>query len=130
MIEFNPDGSIKLTEAQTRQNDLEKQSTTITREQISVKPAQAQIRIKLHENAGNIDELISFYYKIDDSPFKSVEHSIHQIDEKTFIIKVDKGSLLMYGLLNFMIQCFKSKISNSGHNNVIVKGIWANYGNC
>jgi len=129
MLEFNPDGSIKLSDAQIRQNDLEKQSVVITREQISVKPAVAQVRIRLPEYVQNIDEIINFYYKIEVSQFRSVEHSVHKVDEKTFLIKVDKGSMLMYSLLNFMIDCFKSKLSQTQNQRVIVKGSWDNYGN-
>jgi hypothetical protein len=128
MLEFNPDGSIKLSDSQQKQNDLEKSSIIITREQLSVKPAQAQIRIKFPEYV-RPEEVIDFYHKIDDSQFNSVEHSIHQIDEKTFIVNVDKGAMLMYGLLNFMAACFKSRFSNMMNKNVIIKGIWANYGN-
>jgi hypothetical protein len=128
MLEFNPDGTIKLPENQIRQQQLDRQSIVITREQISVKPARAQIRIKLPETMEN-ESLINFYSKIDDSEFKSVEHSIQKIDEHTFVIKVDKGAMLMYGLLNFLIDCFKSKLSNSGCNKVIVRGMWAKYGN-
>lgn len=129
MLEFNPDGSIKLTDSQQKQNDLEKSSIIISREQISVKPAQAQIRIKFPD-AQNAEDIINFYHKIDDSQFNSVEHSIHQIDDKTFVVKVDKGAMLMYGLLNFMAACFKSRFSNMLNKNVIINGVWANYGNC
>ncbi|MFA5084544.1 MAG: hypothetical protein WC475_04180 [Candidatus Paceibacterota bacterium] len=129
MLEFNPDGSIKLSDAQARQNEIERQSFIIAREQISVKPAIAQVRITLPECARKIDEMISFYYKIDVSRFESVEHSAHKIDERTLLIKVDKGSMLMYGLLNFMIDCFKSKLSQEQGQRVIVRGSWDNYSN-
>lgn len=131
MLEFNSDGSIKFSENQIKQNELEKQNIVITREQISVKPAKAQIRIKFPEDVQNPDEIIKFYNIIDDSEFKSVDHSISQIDKQTFIIKVDRGSMLMYGLLNFLIDCFKGHLSQRLRYNqgVIVKGIWANYGN-
>jgi len=128
MLQFNPDGTLKLTDAQAKQNDIERNSIVITREQLNVKPAIAQIRIKLPADM-HPNEIVNFYHKIDDSQFRSVEHSIHQIDERTFLIKVDRGSMLMYGLLNFMIQCFKGRLSNNGCNDVIVKGTWANYGN-
>jgi len=131
MLEFNSDGSIKLSDAQIRQNDVEKQSVIITREQISIKPAVAQIRIRFPEYVQNPDEIIDFYYKIEDSQFNSVEHSIHKIDEKTFLIKVDKGSMLMYSLLNFMIDCFKMRFEQDigCKQSVVVKGSWDNYGN-
>ena len=75
MLEFNPDGSLKLTSGQIKQNETEKKSVVITREQISVKPAKAQIRIRFPDGMDGIDELINFYYKIDDSEF-TTEHSI------------------------------------------------------
>jgi hypothetical protein len=34
----------------------------------------------------------------------------------------------MYGFLNFVIDCFKSKLENGGKS-VIVKGTWENFGN-
>ena len=128
MLEFNPDGSMKLTDKQVMQKEAEEQSVIITREQISVKPAKAQIRIKFPEE-GKVDNLISFYGKIEEGQFRSVEHSIEKIDEKTFIVKINKGSMLMYGLLNYLIGCFRSKLINSNCGKIIVKGSWANYGN-
>lgn len=127
MIEFNPDGSIKFSENQAKQNELEKQSIVIIREQISVKPAKAQLRVRFPDNSG-INELMNFYYKINDYQYRSVEHSIQSIDSRTFVVKVEQGSMLMYGLLNFIAECFKGKLSNDGKK-VIVRGSWANYGN-
>ena len=129
MLEFNPDGSLKLTAGQIQKQEIEKKSIVITREQISVKPAAAQVRIRFPEAVQNPGEIIKFYDIIDDSQFKSVNHSIQQIDEKTFLIKVDSGSMFMYSLLNFMVNCFRSKLSDDGRNNVIVRGSWANFGN-
>jgi len=126
MLEFNPDGSIKLPDCQVKQNELEKGSIVITREQISVKPAVAQIRIRFPEDV-NPSEIVGFYNIIDCSEFRSVDHSISQADKRTFLIKVDKGSMLMYGLLNFVAECFKRHLSQK-FGNVIVKGFWANYG--
>ena len=130
MLEFNPDGSLKLTDDQIRDKELEKRSIVITREQISEKPAKAQIRIRFPEDIQNPDEIINFYNRIEDSQFRSVEHSISQADRRTFIIKVDQGAMLMYSLLNFMINCFKMRFEQDTRykQNVIVKGIWANFG--
>ena len=89
MLEFNPDGSLKLNASQAKDQELEKKSIIITREQISEKPAKAQIRIRFPEDVKNPDEIINFYYKIQDSQFKSVDHSISQFDKRTFLIKVD-----------------------------------------
>ena len=124
MLEFNADGIIKLSDAIVKQNEIEERSVVITREQISVKPAIAQARIRLPEHAQNVDEMISFYYKIAVSQFKVVEHSVQKVDDRTFLIKVEKGSMMMYSLLNFMIDCFKSKLSGIGQNQkVILKSI-------
>jgi len=130
MLQFNPDGSLKLNASQTHDQELEKRSIVITKEQISVKPAIAQVRIKFPENVQNPNDIISFYNVIDDSQFKSVDHSIHQIDERTFLIKVDKGSMLMYNLLNFMIECFKMRFEQDIRykRSVVVKGSWTNFG--
>jgi len=122
MLEFNPDGSLKLTAGQTRQSEIEKRSIVITKEQISEKPARAQLRIRFPEDVKNPDEIINFYHKIYDNQFRSVEHSISQFDGKTFIIKVDTGSMLMYGLLNFMTDCFRDRLAQK--QNVVVKGSW------
>ena len=128
MLEFNPDGSLKLTLNQIKDQEVEKKSIIITREQISSKPAKADVKIKLPENFQNPEEIIKFYNVIDDYQFNSVEHSIQQIGDRTFLIKVDKGSMLMYELLNFMIECFKSKYETNGSHNVIIRGTWDNFG--
>ena len=130
MLEFNPDGSLKLNASQAKDQELEKKSIIITREQISEKPAKAQVRIRFPEDIQNPDELVRFYNKIDDSQFSSVDHSISQADGRTFIIKVYQGSMLMYSLLNFMIECFKMRFEQDirYEQKVIVKGIWANFG--
>lgn len=123
-LQFNPDGSLKLTDHQIRQQEVEKQSVTITKEQISEKPAIAQIRIKFPNTSFNPHEITHFYHKIDYYQFRSVDHSMNQIDPKTFIIKVDKGSLLMYQLLDYVSTCFKERLSGQGHN-VLVRGSWS-----
>lgn len=129
MLEFNPDGSLKLTLGQVKDQEIEKRSIIITREQVSVKPAKAQVRIKLPENFQNPEEIVKFYSVIDDYQFRSVEHSIQQMGDRTFLIKVDKGSMLMYELLNFIIDCFKSKYGINENQNVIIRGTWDNFGN-
>jgi len=131
MLEFNPDGSLKLTDSQTREQELEKDSVIITREQISQKPAKVQIRIKFPEDIQNPDEILDFYHRIDCSRFASVAHSIGHANSRTFIIKVDEGSMLMYSLLNFMVEGFKMRFEQDLRNQrrVIVRGIWANFGN-
>jgi len=129
MLEFNPDGSLKLTAGQIRDQELEKRSIVITREQISAKPARAQIKMRFPEDIQNPDEIINFYNRIEDFQFKSVDHSISQVDKRTFIIKVDKGSMMMYRLLNFMIECFKMRFEQDIRykGSVAVKGTWANF---
>lgn len=128
MMEFNPDGSLKLTDNQIKQQEAEKNSIIITKEQISEKPAKAQIRIKFPNDLNHPEEIINFYHKIDYYQFRSVDHSISQIDKKTFVIKVDKGAMLMYNLLDFLVTCFRDKLSNgAGFNQggVLVRGSWA-----
>lgn len=123
MLQFNHDGSLKLTSEQIKQNELEKQSILIIKEQISEKPAKARVVIKFPENIQNPSEIIDFYHKIQDDQFRSVEHSISQLDGKTFSVSVNQGSMLMYGLLNFMVDCFRDRLSQKGQ--VFVKGSWA-----
>jgi len=129
MIEFNPDGSLKLTAGQAKEKELEQKSIVISREQISLKPARAQIRIQFPEDIPDPGEIMNFYDKIDDYQFRSVDHSIGMVDKRTFIIKVDQGSMMMYGLLNFMIECFKMRFEQDIRykRNVIVRGAWANF---
>ncbi|MBU2522870.1 MAG: hypothetical protein KKE23_01100 [Nanoarchaeota archaeon] len=128
MLQFNPDGSLKLTDGQIKQQETEKNSIIITKEQISEKPAKAQIRIRFPNDLQNPQEIINFYHKIDYYQFRSVDHSISQIDGKTFVIKVDKGSFLMYNLLDYITMCFRDKLSNGarfGEGGVLVRGSWA-----
>jgi len=129
MIEFNPDGSLKLSDGQIRNQEAEKRSIVITREQLSVKPAKARIVIRFPEDIPNPDEIINFYSRIDDSQFKSVSHSLSQIDSRTFAVKVDQGSMMMYSLLNFMVECFKMRFEQDirYERSVLVKGTWANF---
>ena len=122
MLDFNPDGSLKLSSDQTKQTELERHSIVITKEQISEKPAKAQIRIRFPEDIKNPEALIDFYHKIQDYQFRSVEHSIGQIDSRTLVVKVDRGSMLMYGLLNFMTDCFRDRLAE--RQKVVVKGSW------
>ena len=128
MLQFNPDGSLKLTDHQVKQNEAEKNSIIITKEQISEKPAKAQIRIRFPNDLQNPQEIINFYHKIDYYQFRSVDHSINQLDKRTFVIKVDQGSFLMYSLLDYLAMCFREKLSNgAGFNQggVLVRGSWS-----
>ena len=130
MLEFNPDGSLKLSDVQNRQSELEKQSIVITREQLSEKPAKAQIRIAFPEDLSNPQEVIDFYHRTDNSQFSEVAHEIKQVNNRTFIIKVENGSMRMYSLLNFLMMCFKTKYEQASLDmqKVILKGRWANFG--
>jgi len=129
MIEFNPDGSLKLTSRQTQQKEIEEKSIIITREQISEKPAKAQVRITFPNDLENPEEIRSFYNKIDDSQFGGVFHKFEQVNRRSFLIKVEEGSMQMYSLLNFMMMCFKSKFENlsdlRNKQTVVLKGRWA-----
>ncbi|MFC1685484.1 hypothetical protein ACFLZZ_00495 [Nanoarchaeota archaeon] len=132
MLEFNSDGSLTLTPKQAFEKEKEEKSIVITREQLSEKPARAQIRIVFPEDLKNPEEVISFYNKIDDSQFSEVFHKIEKINNKTFVVKVEKGSMRMYSLLNFMMMCFKGKFERKldfrDKQEVILKGRWANFG--
>lgn len=131
MLEFNDDGSLKLTEGQASQKAMEDKSIVITREQLSEKPARAQIRINFPEDVENPEEVRSFYHKIDSSEFGEVFHSFEQVNRRTFIVKVDNGTMRMYSLLNFMMMCFRGKYEDlSDFRNpkrVVLKGRWAGF---
>lgn len=132
MLEFNPDGSLKLSASQSAQKDIENRSVVISREQLSEKPARAQIKIRFPEPVTSPDSVLAFYYKIDNSQFRDVEHKMEKVNDQTFIIKVEKGSMLMYNLLNFMMMCFKSKLEQASElgpgKKVILQGRWASFG--
>lgn len=131
MLEFNPDGTLKLSSGQIAQKEIEEKSIIIAREQLSEKPAKAQIRISFPEDLENPQKVKEFYDKIDYFEFSEVFHEFQQVNRRTFIVKVVKGSMRMYSLLNFMMMCFRSKFgqdSSFGNKNVILKGRWAYIG--
>ena len=132
MLEFNYDGTLKLTAAQALQKAMEDKSIVITREQLSEKPAKAQIRISFPEDVNNPEEVRSFYHKIDSSEFGEVAHKFEQVNRRTFVVRVDQGTMRMYSLLNFMMMCFKGKYERTldfrNQQRVILKGKWANFG--
>ena len=129
MLEFNPDGSLRRTSGQVEQDEADKKSLVISREQISEKPARALIKIKFPEPLSNPREVFDFYDKIDDSQFRDVFHELQQIDDRTFIVKVDRGCMMMYSLLNFMMMCFRDKFEGRfPGRKVILKGKWAVFG--
>jgi len=128
MLQFNPDGSLKLTDNQIKQQEAEKNSIIITKEQLSEKPAKAQIRIRFPNDLQHPEEITDFYHQIDYYQFRSVDHSISQLDKRTFIIRVDQGSFLMYSLLDYIAMCFREKLSHGADYNkggVLVRGSWA-----
>lgn len=128
MLQFNPDGTLKLSGAQAAQVEAEKGSVIINREQISEKPARAQISVTFPEPIANRQEILDFYNKIDDRQFNEVRHELKWLGERTFIIKVEHGSMMMYSLLNFMMMCFKSRCENHYGKKVVLKGRWASFG--
>jgi len=132
MFEFNPDGTLKLSSEQEFQKKIENESIVITREQLSVKPARAQIRIVFPKDLENPLEIINFYNKIDDSSFMEVAHKIEKVNNRTFIVKVENGSMRMYNLLNFILMCFKGKYERlsdfRNKQEVILRGSWVNFG--
>jgi len=128
MLEFNPDGTLRLSGVQTAQVEAERHSVVISREQISEKPAKAQISVTFPEAVSNKQEVLDFYNKIDDSQFNEVSHEFKWLSDRTFIIKVERGSMMMYSLLNFIMMCFKSRCENHYGKKVVLKGRWASFG--
>ena len=126
MLEFNPDGSLKLNADQIKYQELEKTSIVITREQINVcNPAIAQVRIKFPEDVIDTQKIMELYNQIKSRAFSSVSHEIQQLNPRVFIIKTEEGTRLMYTALEHLISRFKYELGKD--KNVIIKGNWENY---
>lgn len=124
-LQFNPDGSLKLTKEQSYEKEREKQSIIITREQISTKPAKARIRIRFPEKVENPRKVFMLYSNLSREMSSDAMHKIEQINEQTFIIKVENGSWSMYTALDFFVRGFKEALSVDSRNRIILKGAWA-----
>ncbi len=123
-LQFNPDGSLKLNKEQSYEKEREKQSIVITREQISVKPAKALIRIRFPEKVENPRKVFMLYNNLSREISSDAMHKIEQINEKTFIIKIETGSWSMYATLDFLVRGFKEALSID-NKNIIIRGTWA-----
>ena len=123
-LQFNPDGSLKLTEGQSYEKEREQQSIVITREQISTKPAKAQIRIRFPERVENPRKVFMLYDNLSREISSDAMHKIEQINEQTFLIKVDNGSWSMYTTLDFLVRGFKDALSIDCKKRIILKGNW------
>jgi hypothetical protein len=126
-LQFNPDGSLKLNAEQSYEKEREKQSIVITREQISTKPAKAQIRIRFPEKVGNPRKVFMLYDNLSREISSDAMHKIEQINEQTFIIRIDSGSWSMYSTLDFLARGFKEALSIDSNNRIIIKGAWAGF---
>jgi len=125
VLEFNEDGSIKMPEHMLKSKQKEKESVVLRRVQVNRNnPAIAHLRIEFPEDINNPKEVVT-YYKIKDKRFQSVEHTIRQVDKKTFVIEVRNGTKYMYSSLEYLIKCFESKLKTK--NNVIITGVWDKY---
>ena len=123
-LQFNPDGSLKLTEEQSYEKEREKQSIIITREQISTKPAKAQIRIRFPEKVENSRKVFMLYDNLSREISSDAIHKIEQTNEQTFIIKINEGSWSMYTTLDFLVRGFKEALGMDSRNKIIIKGAW------
>jgi len=125
ILQFNSDGSLKLTDGQNAEKELEKESIIITREQISVKPAKAQIRIRFPNKVENPNKVIMLYDNLSREISSEAIHKINQANEQTFIIKVDEGSWSMYSTLDSLTYGFREALSHE--NKVLIKGSWERF---
>jgi hypothetical protein len=126
-LQFNPDGSLKLTKEQSYEKEREKESIVITREQISTKPAKAQIRIRFPEKVENTKKVFMLYNNLSREISSDAMHKIEQLNEQTFVIKIDNGSWSMYTTLDFLVRGFKEALSINNSNKIIIKGSWAGF---
>jgi len=120
-MEFNPDGSIKLSPKTLKNKETEKNNIVLRRVQLSTKPAIAQLKIEFPDNSQR--DIISHYNWIKNNKFQSVEHNLKQ-EGNTYIIEV-KGSKFMYSFLEFMIQCYLQKYETDKP--VLIRGSWDNF---
>jgi hypothetical protein len=126
-LQFNPDGSLKLTQEESYEKEREKQSIVITREQISTNPAKAQIRIRFPQRVENPRKVFMLYDNLSREISSDAMHKMQQLNEQTFIIKIENGSLSMYTTLDFLVRGFKEALSIDSRNRILIKGAWAGF---
>ena len=115
-----------MPEHMLKSKQKEKESVVLRRVQVNRNnPAIAHLRIEFPEDINNPKEVVTYYNKIKDKRFQSVEHTIRQVDKKTFVIEVRNGTKYMYSSLEYLIKCFESKLKTK--NNVIITGVWDKY---
>ena len=125
-IQFNEDGSLKISSSLLRIKQEEKESIVLRRVQINTNnPAIAQLVIEFPEDMNNPKKIINYYNGIKNNKFSSVDHNIKQTDKRTFIIEVKNGSKYMYSLLNHLLECFRDELRKE--NKVIERGTWDKY---
>ena len=119
---FNEDGSIKLPPPLIKSKE-EKESIILRRVQINTNnPAIAQLKIEFPEDINNPEKIIDLYDNMKNRRFPSVDHTIKQTDNRTFIIEVRNGSKYMYSLLDYLLECFRYELKKEI--NVVVRGYW------
>src|SRR3989338_3012252 len=80
-VQFNEDGSLKIPEHLLKSKQKEKESVVLRRVQVNRNnPAIAHLRIEFPEDINNPKEVVTYYNKIKDKRFQSVEHTIRQVD--------------------------------------------------
>ncbi len=122
-FQFNEDGSVKLPEHLIRLKQNEKESIVLRRVQINTNnPAIANLRIEFPENVENPKRIIEYYKDIKNRRFQSVNHTIKQIDGRTFVIEVESGTKYMYSLLDYLLECFKEELKKQKP--VVIRGNW------
>ena len=125
-LEFNRDGSLKISKELIKSKQIERESIVLRRVQVNINnPAIAQVRIEYPKDIENPRKIIDYYKQIRNKRFQSVEHTIRQVDKKTFVIEVRNGTKYMYSSLEYLIKCFESKLKTK--NNVIITGVWDKY---
>ena len=122
-IIFDENGRIKYPAAFLKNKEEQKYAIIIQRVQVNAKnPALARLEITFPEPVPNPQNIINFYKNLDFARFQSVNHTITQVDTKTFFIEVKQGSRLMYSLLEYVIDEFRSWLETEKR--VFVKGQW------
>ena len=120
-LEFNRDGSLKISKELIKSKQIERESIVLRRVQVNINnPAIAQVRIEYPKDIENPRKIIDYYKQIRNKRFQSVEHTIRRIDKKTFVIEVRNGTKYMYSSLEYLIKCFESKLKTE--NNIIITG--------
>ena len=123
-LQFNPDGTLKISEEMQSEKDREKDCIIITKEQISVKPAKAQIKIRFPEKVESPGKVLMLYDNLSREISSDAMHRMEQTNEQTFAVKIYNGSMTMYSTLDSLAYGFKEALSAGNSNGVIIKGAW------